>query len=1194
MNKIQKILTITIIGAVLLTLVGCNDPVSFAELHGGGGVIITLPGSPAHNTAVRAALSDPVINAMSYTITCTDPKGEVKREEGRGGSTATISLNPGSWHISIDAKYNEHFAGHGEADVVVVAGKYNSVLVPMTVEPDFVKPVISIQPTGADYGLGDSAEPLTVTAIVLDDAVLSYQWYENGANSNSGGTPISGAITNSFTPPTGSPSTIWYYVEVSRIDPAHTVTSETAKIIVSNLVNITPIIITGNLTGATYSQNATATSLTITAIGGGDTLHYQWYSNGLNTTIGGTTVGTDSPSFTPPTNEEGTIYYYCVVTSTISDNGDGGQKTATTTSAVAKIEVNNLENALPPAISVQPQGATYALGQTASLSVTASVTDGGTLSYQWYSNGSDTTTGGTAIGTDSSSFTSPTNSAGTVYYYCVITNTISDNGDGGQKTAATTSAVAKIEVNNLENALPPAISVQPQGATYALGQIASLSVTASVTDGGTLSYQWYSNGSDTTTGGTAIGTDSSSFTPPTNSAGAVYYYCVITNTISDNGDGGQKTATTTSDVAAITVKTLQDRIADANTAGGTHTLLVYQDENFAGFSPATETSGNITNSTVDITLKGIGAERTITLSSGGFIFYITDGALTLDENVTLKGISSNTNRLVHIHKGSLTMKLGSKISNNPKGGVYIGGDGIFTMNGGTISDNTGHSAVYVDGYGPTTADHGGLFTMNGGTISGNTYSQGAGVFIAAGSGKPGKFIMNGGTISSNTATSGGGVYIYSSGTTFTMTGGTITGNTAPTGSGVYAGGPFTMSGSAVVHSSNDVYLTSSSRRIEIGDNLTETAPVATITPNSYSPGSTTLLSGSLVGNYDKFAVTPNGGNTYTIGADGKLANTSAILLGSTYYLTLQAAVNASNGSSDSPDTITLLGDITILSADVVTINSGKHVRLVPGGSADQTITRGASGFGSLFTVDSGASLTLGENSPVQDLIIDGGSTASRTATEALITVNGTLTMNPSVTLQNNNNTSGDGGGVYVDINGVFTMNNGATISGNTADNGGGGVYVDTDGVFTMNNGATISGNTADNGGGGVNVYEGTFTMNGGIISGNNATYDGGGVNVYGGTFTMLGGTIEDNGAGNYGGGVYLSSETFTMSGGRIYGSDGASVSPLGVPNRASTGGKTIYVSTLGSAKYGDNLNTNILPYTDAHERYTDLTITGHE
>lgn len=44
---------------------------------------------------------------------------------------------------------------------------------------------------------------------------LTYQWYSNTTASNSGGTPISGANSNSFTPPSTTTGITYYYVQVS-------------------------------------------------------------------------------------------------------------------------------------------------------------------------------------------------------------------------------------------------------------------------------------------------------------------------------------------------------------------------------------------------------------------------------------------------------------------------------------------------------------------------------------------------------------------------------------------------------------------------------------------------------------------------------------------------------------------------------------------------------------------------------------------------------------------------------------------------------------------------------------------------------------------------------------------------------------------------------------------------------------------
>jgi hypothetical protein len=192
----------------------------------------------------------------------------------------------------------------------------------------------------------------------------------------------------------------------------------------------------------------------------------------------------------------------------------------------------------------------------ATLSVTASVSDGGTLSYQWYSNTINSNSSGTPVGTGAI-YTPITTTVGTTYYYVVATNT--NNGVNGATTATATSNTATVIVNDLGNAEIPTITVHPAGATYGYNETANaLSVTASVSDGGTLSYQWYSNTINSNSGGTSLGSgaQASVYIPDTATVGTTYYYVVATNT--NNDVNGTTTATATSNTAVVTVKAIVD------------------------------------------------------------------------------------------------------------------------------------------------------------------------------------------------------------------------------------------------------------------------------------------------------------------------------------------------------------------------------------------------------------------------------------------------------------------------------------------------------------------------------------------------------------------------------------------------------------------------------------------------------------
>jgi hypothetical protein len=107
----------------------------------------------------------------------------------------------------------------------------------------------------------------------------------------------------------------------------------------------------------------------------------------------------------------------------------------------------------------------------------------------------------------------------------------------------------------LINAEAPVITSQPADITVNVNDSANLSV-AAVVGKGALSYEWFSNTTNSTTNGTSLGISTSSFAPPTNAAGTTYYYCVVTNT--DNTATGNKTASTVSNIAKVTVSETTD------------------------------------------------------------------------------------------------------------------------------------------------------------------------------------------------------------------------------------------------------------------------------------------------------------------------------------------------------------------------------------------------------------------------------------------------------------------------------------------------------------------------------------------------------------------------------------------------------------------------------------------------------------
>lgn len=298
-----------------------------------------------------------------------------------------------------------------------------------------------------------------------------------------------------------------------------------------------------------YTPGSSASPLTVsTTFGSGEvgTVTYQWYKSTSGSSSDGVAIsGATSSSFTPSTSSLGTMYYYCVVTNTYEDMVE------TATSSQACIKVVEAPKAPQITQNLSSGIMEYTQGDTASPFVISAINSGdGTLSYQWYRNTTNSTSGGTAIsGATKSSYTPSTATIGTQYYYCVVTNSV------GTLSESTTSNVGAVRV------VPPpdpaqAPVINPNLSTsikdYYIGDSAAeLKIGASVTDGGTLTYQWYSNTVNSNSGGTLLpGETDRTFTPSTDTLGTMYYYCVVTNTLPDS------TASSKSNVACIRVNEL--------------------------------------------------------------------------------------------------------------------------------------------------------------------------------------------------------------------------------------------------------------------------------------------------------------------------------------------------------------------------------------------------------------------------------------------------------------------------------------------------------------------------------------------------------------------------------------------------------------------------------------------------------------
>jgi len=512
----------------------------------------SIPATTTSSTAAVTVNAAPVVNVCTPTIS-TQPTGETVT--AGGSHTLSVSASSGSAGGTTSAKNI----------TVLMRDSYGDGWNGATLRISVNGTNLSTNPTMSS----GNSNTYTFDTYVGDEVKVYWN--------NVGNYPTECAFAIYYTdaPPS------------STFDPAFGGTNNTDALLVYKQYSALSSTAAGTLLGTFTVSGSSCTA---------GTLSYQWYSTTSTTATGGTSIGNATSSFySVPTSTAGTYRYYVVVKSTITNNGDGGTKTSTVTSSVATVTVNAIVNAVTPIIISQPTGGSVTVGGTHTLSVSASTSDNGTLSYQWYSNISESNSGGTIIyGATNSSYSVSTSTAGTYYYYVVVTNTIVDNGDGGRKDTSVTSRVVKVTVNSLVNAAIPTITAQPQSVTISVGESFTASITATSSDGGTLSYAWYD-------GDGIVGTGSS-YRVPTSEEGTYYYYAVVTNTIIDNGDGGQKTANIESELITVTVKSKDavqssDRtIPNANPSNGISSISPVPpltSDFTVGPNPAVKSSGTV-------------------------------------------------------------------------------------------------------------------------------------------------------------------------------------------------------------------------------------------------------------------------------------------------------------------------------------------------------------------------------------------------------------------------------------------------------------------------------------------------------------------------------------------------------------------------------------------------------------------------
>jgi O-glycosyl hydrolase len=338
-----------------------------------------------------------------------------------------------------------------------------------------------------------------------------------------------------------------------------------------------------------FTTGDTPTMTVVAESPDGGVLSYQWYSyangkeyDGLQ---GDIINGATSASYSPegPFTDGVTYSYYVIVTN--NNNNMNGKKRVAVQSDPAIFVFTNPDNAAFPFITKQPASGIYILkrGLSINLSMSARLASDarGDVTLQWYQVDVLTSEKGTPIEDVTAASFAPSIGSGMIidgpgnyYFFAVVTNT--DMMAIGNKQTTVVSEVAEIIVIRDPDAEMPEISRHPQSQIYFVGDnddpIQDLTVSAlEVEDGGTLNYQWYSNGTNSNTGGTPIdgagglmtaagaGLMSAKLTPPvTNASASVnYYYAVLTN-INENVTRTQSVSIS-SNVAVLSIQSSADK-----------------------------------------------------------------------------------------------------------------------------------------------------------------------------------------------------------------------------------------------------------------------------------------------------------------------------------------------------------------------------------------------------------------------------------------------------------------------------------------------------------------------------------------------------------------------------------------------------------------------------------------------------------
>jgi len=486
-NAVRNILSSVFIFLVgCLLLITCADPMSGVNVIGNGGGIITVTiGGNARKTVSWANTLDS--DDFSHTITVSGGPGKAPPPhtiEARQTGTATFSVTPGLWTITVEAFYLGELVAKKSVTKQINMGDNGVIPITMEKPPGYPEYKVTFDANGGSFADGElekiqQVNKYSMATLPEPDPTLGgkyfIDWYTDKADFSAGtrydfDAPVTGDFPLYARWSEVAPFIVTFNKNHSDNDGEWTdAYPASEKALSGETVNL-PLHPTrkghtfaGWFTsnGAAFTEETPVTAdITVNARWTANTYHVAFNNNGGTGTM-------SNQTFT-----YGTAQALKANTFTMSNHSfagwarspdgekayDDGQEVINLTSTAndtvtlyAVWTANNLVNASPPVITKQPAAINEIyLGDTIELTVTASLSvSGGHLTYQWYKKANAQDNDGTPLGTengaDTAAYKTPTTLAvGTYYYYCVVTNT--DTSVNGNHTAPVTSGTAKVIV----------------------------------------------------------------------------------------------------------------------------------------------------------------------------------------------------------------------------------------------------------------------------------------------------------------------------------------------------------------------------------------------------------------------------------------------------------------------------------------------------------------------------------------------------------------------------------------------------------------------------------------------------------------------------------------------------------------------------------------------------------------------------